>query len=250
MTGPGAALLLQAWEDGLDATPTTRALSLLAAAAPGTAAADLADLAIGTRDLGLLRLRAVLFGDRVEAVCRCRACEETLDISFDLRDLLGSKLHDVELLELGETAHREITLGRYRIAVRAATSADLLAVAAEQDVDRARTALLNRCVVAVVGPNGPCAADGVPDSLLDQLDAAVAALDPYAAIEFDVDCVGCGRQWRTSFDAADFLWSEIHAWAQRTLRDVHTLALAYGWHEADILAMSARRRRTYIELVS
>jgi hypothetical protein len=33
------------------------------------------------------------------------------------------------------------------------------------------------------------------------------------------------------------------------LREVHTLAWAYGWREADILAMSPARRQFYIELV-
>jgi hypothetical protein len=30
---------------------------------------------------------------------------------------------------------------------------------------------------------------------------------------------------------------------------VHLLARAYGWRETDILALSARRRQSYIELI-
>ena len=45
------------------------------------------------------------------------------------------------------------------------------------------------------------------------------------------------------------LWSEIHAWARQLLRDVHALARAYGWREADILALSPTRRGIYLELL-
>ena len=46
-----------------------------------------------------------------------------------------------------------------------------------------------------------------------------------------------------------FLWAEIHAWAQQLLRDVHTLAIAYGWSETEVLALPAARRRAYLDLV-
>jgi len=52
-----------------------------------------------------------------------------------------------------------------------------------------------------------------------------------------------------TFDILTYLWSEIEDWAQRLLLEVHTLALAYGWSERDILAMSPRRRRLYLEMV-
>jgi hypothetical protein len=33
------------------------------------------------------------------------------------------------------------------------------------------------------------------------------------------------------------------------VREVHRMASAYGWREADILAMSAFRRQRYLELI-
>ena len=35
----------------------------------------------------------------------------------------------------------------------------------------------------------------------------------------------------------------------RLLRQVHTLAMAYGWREIDILSMSALRRQVYLEML-
>ena len=56
--------------------------------------------------------------------------------------------------------------------------------------------------------------------------------------------------WQLTLDIVSFLWSEISSLAKRHLREVHTLAWAYGWSEADILAMSPARRQFYLESVS
>jgi hypothetical protein len=53
-----------------------------------------------------------------------------------------------------------------------------------------------------------------------------------------------------AFDIAAYLWQEVDARARRALRDTHTLARAYGWREADILAMSDFRRQQYLEMVA
>ena len=37
--------------------------------------------------------------------------------------------------------------------------------------------------------------------------------------------------------------------AKRLLMDVHLLARAYGWSEAEVLALSPARRRFYLEMV-
>jgi hypothetical protein len=68
-------------------------------------------------------------------------------------------------------------------------------------------------------------------------------------VQLSLACPACKRQWETAFDIASFLWGEIHAWAQRVLREVATLARVYGWREADILSMSAGRRQAYLELI-
>ena len=61
-------------------------------------------------------------------------------------------------------------------------------------------------------------------------------------------CPECGHRWHATFDIVSFFWSEIDAWAYRTLHQVHRLASAYGWREADILAMSPWRRQFYLSL--
>jgi hypothetical protein len=74
--------------------------------------------------------------------------------------------------------------------------------------------------------------------------------DPLTAMQLALSCPECGYQWQTAFDIESFFWSEINAWANRMLHEVHTLALRYGWREMDILAMSPWRRQFYLNMVS
>jgi hypothetical protein len=77
----------------------------------------------------------------------------------------------------------------------------------------------------------------------------MALHDPQSAIDLSLTCPACGHAWQATFDIADFLWREVTARARRLVSDVHTLALAYGWREDDILAMGDGRRRMYLDLV-
>jgi hypothetical protein len=64
-----------------------------------------------------------------------------------------------------------------------------------------------------------------------------------------LSCSACGGAWDRPLDIGQFLWDEISAEAHRLAREVHALARAYGWSEAEILGLSPRRRQLYLELV-
>ena len=59
----------------------------------------------------------------------------------------------------------------------------------------------------------------------------------------------CGHEWDELFDVVSFVWAELEVQACRLLQEVHVLARAYGWREGDVLALSPRRRRLYLEMV-
>jgi hypothetical protein len=93
------------------------------------------------------------------------------------------------------------------------------------------------------------ALDQLPQDVMQELVDEMARADPLADIQFMLACPFCGRKWQAVFDIVSVLWSEIDTWAHRTLRDVHTLALSYGWSESDILALSPSRRQIYLDMV-
>jgi hypothetical protein len=76
----------------------------------------------------------------------------------------------------------------------------------------------------------------------------VAQADPDADLQLDAPCPACGHHTSAVVDAASFLWAELDAWARGTLVEVHLLASTYGWTEPEVLSLSPRRRRHYLEL--
>jgi hypothetical protein len=88
----------------------------------------------------------------------------------------------------------------------------------------------------------------LPDHIVTVVATQMAAADPQADVELALSCPACAHGWQVVFDIADFFWQEIHAWAKVMLRSVHTLARAYGWREADVLALTPTRRQFYLEL--
>jgi hypothetical protein len=212
--GLDGAGVLRAWETACAAGPVARALALLGEALPDDEA-TLAALPVARRDALLARLRAATVGPRLDALVDCPACGTTLDFAFDL-DLGAGPDDDAA----GD--------------VRLPTSEDLLAVAGEPDVESARVALAARC------------APGLDVAAVAAAVERAGGAPPSVAL----DCPGCGHAWRADVDVAEVFWAEVAAEARRLLYEVAALARAYGWRESDVLAMSAVRRRAYLELAA
>jgi hypothetical protein len=112
-----------------------------------------------------------------------------------------------------------------------------------------RNRLLARCVLDARDASGEkVSAELLPSHVAAAIAREMAVADPGADVELDLTCPACEHRWQAVFDIAGFLWKEIQAWAQRALRDVHCLARAYGWREADVLALTPTRRQIYMEL--
>ena len=92
-------------------------------------------------------------------------------------------------------------------------------------------------------------AEAVPETVVRALEGELDRLDPQADLTLELRCDACAHAWETVFDIAAFLWREVEVEARRMLRGVDVLARAYGWSEAEILALSHERRRSYLELV-
>jgi hypothetical protein len=261
-----AGELLDVWERGADASPIERALALLAAA-HGLSPGEIARWPIGTRDGHLLRFRERTFGPSLEALAECPSCGETAETGVDIADLLAlaaTAATDRRPLVQDAAATTTLTepvdvpppetepigvewaMGDGRsVRFRPVTSDDLLAVLR---ADAGATALLERCIVSAdVEPAAVLRA--FEGGVIPSLGRVLADADPLADIALDLRCPSCGQAWAAPFDIVSYVWTEIDAWAMRTLRDVHRLARAYGWSESAILALSPARRAAYLEMV-
>jgi uncharacterized protein (UPF0212 family) len=239
MRAPDQAAILDAWERGLGHRSPTRAL--LDAAIPETGEAALAALPLGTRNRLLLDLREVLFGPQLNAIADCPDCGERLETQFSVEAIRDPAV-------AAPPAEIALEAGGLTLRCRLPATVDLLAIPAGADPADARDILLARCVVEACGADGHPVAGQLTDAAAAQVSNALAAADPQAAIDLALECPSCGARFAAALDIAGWLVAEVHAWAQRMLGEVAVLARAFGWREADVLALSTARRRAYLEL--
>jgi hypothetical protein len=239
-----ASAVLAAWEKGRNRTPTGRALAMLAAAYPEVPIERLAELNIGRRDSFLLALREHTFGPRLEGETACPTCGRRLELTFDAADVRAD-LPDPAGGESGWT----VSESGWEATFRLPTSRDLQAARSAGEADARRT-LLRLCITDARNNGESRPADSLPAEIAEAVGRRMEQADPQANIHLDLVCPDCGHSWRMLFDIVPFLWNEIRVRALRLLHEVHLLASAYGWREADILAMSPGRRRIYLEMAT
>lgn len=223
------ARLLDAWEEGQGQHPLHRALTLLRLGDPHEPVEALAELPVGERDRRLIDVRAMLFGSTLDAIAFCPACNEPLETAFATGDLAQPA---------PAAGEGELELGGQTLTLRLPTTLDLLAAAEAPPAER-RALLLRRC-----------AGKDLSGAEADAAEARIAELDPLAEIELRFDCPACGNRWGELFDIASYLWVELGDQALRLMREVDLLARAYGWSEAEILALPPRRRSVYLRLAA
>lgn len=232
--------LLELWEAGAAGSHARRGLLLHAASTSRTDLSELDKLPVGERDAALISLHEVLFGTRAECVVACEACSAPLELGVDLQELRLPT-------QCAEGEHR-LSCGGYQLRFRAVTGADLSALSGLSDLDAAVTRLVECCVIEARDEAGVVAAATLPRAVVDALSRRLAELDPQAEVVLALACAMCGAEQLRPFDIVEQLWARVDALARTLLAEVHTLASAYGWSEANVLSMSARRRRSYLSL--
>jgi hypothetical protein len=242
--------LMEAWERGLGRSLSQRALALLVAGWPEASTDRLARLPIGQRDRHLLSLRELTFGAQLSARAVCPSCRAQLELTFSTSEVPdGTRGREDVVADDALDRSFAVSLDGEELEYRLPTIGDLAAIDGEPDVSRARGLLLERCVVAVRAAGRAVPLASASPALLNALVEHMSQNDPQGDVQMAFRCMVCGSSSLVAFDIASFFWTEVHAWALRTLRDVHTLASAYGWREADILSMTPQRRQLYLELV-
>lgn len=235
--------LLHVWELGASQHPLDRALTLLSLAYP--VRDMLARLSIGQRDTCLFALRELTFGSHLTGMAVCPTCQERIEFSLNLRDM--GFLEEAEaLFQKPELQAYTRTIDSYEVQFHVPTSLDI-AMVVKQRAD-ASISLFQRCIKKATQNGMAVSLTMLPETVINAVMMYMAESDPHAEIELDLTCAACQHRWPLLFDIASFFWTEVAAQAKRLLRDVHTLARAYGWSESDILTMSTTRRQLYLEM--
>jgi hypothetical protein len=233
--------LLALWESGRALHPLDWGLLAVNTMFRETQPESVADWPIGRRNRALVEMQLACFGPALRGWTSCRRCDDKLEFALDGRALTESPLPEqgVPIVVNGRT-------------FRLPTSRDLALVAAEDDPGTAAVALVEMCLTnGEAGPverSLPTEIDWTEEDL-DAIGDKMALADPLGEIMLHFDCPECGESFDDSLDLPTFLWAEIEGRAKRLLREVHTLAAAYGWGEAEILSLNPARRQFYLDMV-
>src|SRR6478736_7799668 len=207
--------ILEMWERGRALHPLDRGLLALSTAV-SSSIEESADWPLGRRNRALFDLHCMSFGSRLQGWTSCTQCGEKVE--FDL---------DADALMIAEAPEEAFLVGSERF--RLPTSRDLAEVMAANDAKGAAIRLIERCAVPASG------ARAWSERMLEEVEEKMASVDPMAEIRLRLVCPTCGGEWDETLDIANFVWAEIEARARRLLWEVHRLASAYGWTEADTL---------------
>jgi hypothetical protein len=236
-----AAQMVEMWDvgsaDGVDA-----ARLLFEVSRPEDPAGRVDEVSIGSRDAWLLEVRQATFGPTVRGLLTCPACGQRLSLQVDSA-LLSRSAARLDL----DPAEVVVDVGDVHVEARAPDGRALLAAASCADVESARTVLLERCVIRASAGDRPVSVASLTDEMVAAIGDAIVAAEPQSEVRLGAVCAACGHTWPAIFDIAPFLWTEVSTMAVRLLDEVHVLAAGYGWSEEQVLALSSRRRRHYLE---
>jgi hypothetical protein len=233
----GAAVLLTAWEQA-SAVPTCAVGPiLLHQAGLVEDVGDALDLPLADAAALVARLYTQTFGDDVEAVVGCPGCGEQLEVALPLDRLARAPDGPASTGVPGPDDGADLV-------VRCPTTRDLLAAGATAEPEGT---LLARCLSAATGePVDPASLEGPRRAAVD---AAAEQLAGAAAAVLRTRCPACDDELRVDVDVAALLWQRIGGEVPAVLAEVAELSAAFGWREADVLAMSEVRRAAYLALV-
>lgn len=223
MQFPSTSILLDLWERGGRGHSSLRYVPLLSYLHPEE---DHQRWPLGRRDLELFRCRSLMFGDSISCYLCCDECANEMEFSLSIKAITD------KVMPPPETINVEID-GQSQV-VNLPTCQDLLEV-------KSREQLLQRCIGTGVQFDA---------ANFELVEMAMSEGDPLANLQIGVDCPHCQHQFHAHFDISCYFWDELERWSKTTLKVVHRLASRYGWSERDILAMSAWRRRHYLELIN
>jgi hypothetical protein len=244
-------------EDGAGLSPAARSSELLARCLESLGPlspvdrAAVRELAVGDREALFLHLRRLTFGERISCVLECPepSCGAKMDLDLTVSELLQPAYADAaavyETMVDGPAA-------RYRVRFRLPNGGDQeeAAALAATDIAAAADLILHRTIREITDHDANTAVEEVPPAVKEALPARMAEIDRQAEIVLKLDCPECERLFTVPFDAADYFQRELSAQLPGLYREVHLLAFHYHWSEAEILGMSARKRRMYLNLLA
>ncbi len=218
------------------ADPREAGLCLIARLAEGATdgpTPDWSRMPVTDFEILLLHLRTTLLGSRLFSHCLCPGCRERVEISFDVGDYIAAIRPRIPpgVAESAQPGWLMLDRAKFRVPC----VADQIAVRDAAAPGAALRAL--------------CLAPGLKASVGRRIEAEIARIAPEVSGLVGGACPQCGAALQALFDVASYVVTELRRLAAGIYDEVHLLASAFGWREAEILALPGPRRRRYAERV-
>lgn len=189
----------------------------------------------------LLAIAAASAGRQLPLQLNCSqpACGEFLELELDLADL-------AELAGAGVSGGFACRpAGAAEVSMRLPTGDDQRRWLATAPEDLDPRSLAARLVVAI---DGQAAADDwkPPAEWLPAMSAELERHDRLMDPQLQATCPSCGADVGVTFDVETTLLDLLAGIQRRLLEQIHCLASAYHWSEAEIIALPPHRRRYYL----
>jgi hypothetical protein len=221
------ALVLDTWSSGSGCPSPV--LPLLALAHPELSPAQRDDLAGDEANRSLLATMRELGEQALDTLAVCPRCDEANEVVLPL---------DVLQVGAGGPSTGTVAVGSDTVGYRVPSVGDLEAARQCADADAAERLLVDRCMGGELDP--------------ETLASIAAELDerhPLLAPRVEVGCASCDATFDAGLDVAELAWASVSTAATRLLDEVAHLARAYGWSEAEVLAVPRARRAVYRRLI-
>lgn len=217
-------------------------------------------LPVGDRDYLILKLRRITFGSRVELILTCPRpeCARKMDIDFDLdsipverrpiRPFYTATLSDEAALTDDRGLPRREILFRIPNGGDQEAARGWFGIGPEAMFRR----LLERALLEVGETGGRIAGQvsNLPERAMKEIAAAMERHSPQVQTELGARCPECGDEFTYDFEVAPFFLEEIFRGRARLEREVHLLGFYYHWPLREILRMTRRKRRRYLQLLT
>jgi hypothetical protein len=212
---------------------------------PRAAREEVAALLVHDRDLALVALRRLTYGDLLAVELACTGCAARHDVTLEL-DRLARPPDPPRELALEVCGHRA--------RVRLPTAGDQALVGDDGDGGLAtrRARLLALALIAIDERRGPFELADVAALDRDLRDAIEAALEgamPDVDLALTAVCPACEADIDAPVVLAQIVLAELRERSKQLLREIHVLAREYHWSERHILALPVTRRRAYLALI-
>ena len=218
-------------ELAIDGVGTRAAMALLSRLVSFDAPLAAEKLNASDRDWLLAALYRLTYGERVSSTIRCGACQGSFDLDFSLAEI--ARQLAITQAEAIQSIVDDVVVTRDGVSVRIPDGDDELS-ASELPMREAREQLVSRC------DTGASTAASDPASVLERV-------APIFDFELDAKCAECGHAQPVSFDLQSFLLRRLLGDRAQLHADIHALAGSYGWSLGEILALTRRQRRSFVD---